>query len=183
MAPLALVSYWLVQSTPAVLEPVRERPVTHGPDHVMQRFSVKVFDAQGALHTEVFGVQARHYAEAGRTEIDQARIRSLHPGGMLTTATAQHTTSNLAQTEFVLRGDAVVIREGGLGADGTPVPRLEFRGELLRVYTEPQRLVSEHPVLLRRGEHLISADSLDYSGESRTADFRGRVRAHFAPPR
>lgn len=181
MGVLALASYWLLRVTPEALAPAVERPVTHEPDYFMRRFSVKVFDAGGQLTHEVFGTEARHRPDTDQVEIDQARIRALQPGGLLTTATAQQVITNGQQTEFVLQGDAVVVREGGRTASGAVVPRTEFRGQQLRIFTEPQRLLSDQPVTLLRGNDRLNADTLDYRGDEGVAQFRGRVRAQLAP--
>ncbi|MDZ4127703.1 MAG: LPS export ABC transporter periplasmic protein LptC, partial [Hydrogenophaga sp.] len=143
--------------------------------------SVKVFDANGELTNEIFGAEARHRPDTDMVEIDQARIRSVQPDGLLTTATAQRVTSNGAQTEFVLEGDAVVVREAVRKTDGTVLPRIEFRGDLLRVFMEPQRLLSDRPVTVVRGSHRIQADSLDYQGDDRVVLFKGRVKAQLSP--
>lgn len=181
MGLMALASYWLLRATPAPDLPRVERPISHEPDYLMRRFSVKVFDANGVLTNEVFGAEARHHPDTDTVEIDQARIRSVQPGGLLTTATAQRVTTNGAQTEFVLEGQAVVVREAGRKPDGTALPRLEFRGEQLRVSTAEQRLQSEHPVSLIHGHSRIQADALDYTGTDRVLLFQGRVKAQLVP--
>lgn len=181
MGLLALASYWLLRATPGVPEVSAPAPVTSEPDYFMRRFSVKVFDVNGTLKNEVFGSEARHRPDSETLEIDEARIRSIADDGLLTTATAQRVFSNAAQTEFVLEGDAVVVREAGRAADGSAMPRLEFRGDLLRVYTDPQRLVSERPVTLLRGNDRLQADSLDYSADDSVALLRGRVKVQLSP--
>ena len=181
MGLMALGSYWLLRATPEAALPTVERPVTHEPDYFMRRFSVKVFDANGVLQSEIHGAEARHHPDTDTVEIDQARIRSVQAGGLLTTATAQRVTSNGEQTEFVLEGDAVVVREAGRNTDGSVVPRLEFRGELLRVFTQPQRFLSDRPVNVVRGSDRIQADSLDYQGDDRVVLFKGRVKAQLSP--
>ena len=128
MGLLALGSYWLLRATPEPVLPVAERPPQHEPDYFMRGFAVRSFAPDGSLRSEVRGTEARHYPDTNSTEIDQARIRSQQPGSPLTTATAQRVTSNADQTEFVLRGNAVVVRE----AAGANRPRLEFQGEHLR---------------------------------------------------
>ena len=181
MGLLALASYWLLRATPGVPEVSAPAQVTSEPDYFMRRFSVKVFDVNGTLKNEVFGSEARHRPDSETLEIDEARIRSIADDGLLTTATAQRVLSNAAQTEFVLEGDAVVVREAGRAADGRAMPRLEFRGDLLRVYTDPQRLVSERPVTLLRGNDRLQADSLDYSADDSVALLRGRVKVQLSP--
>lgn len=177
MGLLALASYWLLRATPEAPEPRPARAVSDEPDYLMQRFSVKVFDASGALRSEVFGAEARHIPLTDNTEIDNARIRSISPAGQVTSATAQRIVSNGEQTAFTLAGDAVVIREP-VGA----VPRLEFRGEQIQISTAPERVTSDRPVLLLRGNDRLAGDTLDYQGgEVRVAVLTGRVRATLSP--
>lgn len=177
MALLALGSYWLLRATPPAQEAAPAPAVTHEPDYYMRRFSVKAFDAVGVLKSEVFGAEARHRPDTGEVEIDNARIRAFDAQGQLTTATAQSMVSNADQTEFVLTGNAVVVREGMRLADGAESPRLEFRGEMLTVTAQPQRIWSDRPVTLIRGQDQLSGDSLDYQGSEQVALLKGRVKA------
>lgn len=181
MGLMALASYWLLRATPDAPPPQPERPPTHEPDYRMRRFAVKVYDASGALKSEVFGVEARHHPDTDTTEIEQARIRALGLDGRITTATAQRIISNAGQTEFTLDGDAVVIREPAPSGAGASAPRLEFRGERLQVFTDPERVLSDRPVVLLRGNDRLTADTLDYRGELRVAALKGRVRAVLSP--
>lgn len=181
MGLLAAASYWLLRATPEAPLPAAERPVTHQPDYFMRRFSVKVFDASGVLKTEVFGAEARHHPDTDTVEIDNARIRSFNAQGQLSTATARRVIANGDNTEFTLEGDAVVIREAGRLPGGETLPRLEFRGEFLKVFTGPERIVSNQPVLLVRGNDRMSANALDYrGGDERVAVFSGRVQSQLS---
>ena len=173
MGLLALGSYWLLRATPEPELPVAERPPQHEPDYFMRGFAVRTFAPDGALRSEVRGSEARHYPDNNSTEIDQARIRSQLPGSALTTARAERVTSNADQTEFVLRGNAVVVRE----AAGENRPRLEFQGEHLRVLTDDRRVLSEQPVLLLRGRDQIRANTLDFRDGTGVAVLQGRVQA------
>jgi len=173
MGLLALGSYWLLRATPEPELPVAERPPQHEPDYFMRGFAVRSFAPDGSLRSEVRGTEARHYPDTNSTEIDQARIRSQQPGSPLTTATAQRVTSNADQTEFVLRGNAVVVRE----AAGANRPRLSFQGEHLQVLTDTRRVLSEKPVLLLRGRDQIQANSLDFQDNTGVAVLQGRVVA------
>lgn len=173
MGLLALGSYWLLRATPEPVLPVAERPPQHEPDYFMRGFAVRSFASDGSLRSEVRGTEARHYPDTNSTEIDQARIRSQQPGSPLTTATAQRVTSNADQTEFVLRGNAVVVRE----AAGANRPRLTFQGEHLQVLTDTRRVLSDKPVLLLRGRDQIQANSLDFQDNTGVALLQGRVVA------
>lgn len=181
MGLLALASYWLLRATPTPEAVEAERPVSVEPDYFMRRFSVKAFDGQGTLKTEVKGVEARHYPATDMVEIDDARIRHIGEQGLPTLATAKLVTTNGDNTEFVLRGNAVIVREAGNDVNGKPQPRLEFQGEFLHIFLEPDRIVSDRPVTLLRGNDRLVADTLNYTGEDQIADFKGRVKVQLAP--
>lgn len=183
MGLLALGSYWLLRATPEIQPPLPERAPSHEPDYFMRNFSVRTYDAQGRLKTEVFGTEARHYPDTDTLEVDQARIRSVSPEGRLTTASAQRVTTNADQSEYILRGQARVVREAFQPPSGRALPRLEFQGEHLRVLNQDERVESDQPVLLLRGSDRLEGDTLIYDEKTGVADLRGRVRAQLHPRR
>lgn len=181
MGVLALASYWLLRATPGPEAPEATRPLSSEPDYFMRGFSVKAFDGDGLLKSEVVGDEARHHPDDDRIEIDNARIRNMGAEGRPTVASARLVTTNADNTQFILEGDAVVVREGGVGAAGQALPRLEFRGEYLKVFVDPERVVSDQPVTLLRGTDRLVADSIDYRGDIGVADFKGRVKVQLLP--
>lgn len=180
MAVLAMGAYWLLRATPEPEAPTAQRPVVHEPDYVMNDFSVRTYTTAGGLKSEVLGREARHYPDDGSLEVDTARIRALNPEGVLTTATSNTVWSNSAQDHFVLEGQVVVVREPTVLASGQQQPRLEFRGQRLRLWSDDQRLESDLPVLLIRGDDRITANSLRYTESDQVALLNGRVKAHLA---
>ena len=181
MGLLALGSYWLVRNAPIFGPPEPERPVSHDPDYFMRGFAVKTFDATGRLKSEVMGRVARHYPDTDTLEIDQARIRSFNEEGRLTTATAHRALSNGDGSEVQLFGDALVVRDAIPNAAGVQSPRLEFRGDFLHAFLNTERVKSNKPVILIRGNDRFTADQLDYDNMERVLDLRGRVRGLLAP--
>lgn len=181
MAMLALASYWLLQATPPAPTSGPERTETHQPHHLMQGFSVRTHGTDGGLRTEVLGREARLFPDDGSMEMDDPRVRSFSPEGVLTVLSARQGWTNKAQDEFVLRGDARVLRQPSGAAGGRRLPALEFQGQHLRVFTSPRRVVANEPVLLLRGADRISAQRMDYDDVKRVAIFTGRVRAQLVP--
>lgn len=177
MGLLALASYWLLRATPELADPQAPRAARHDPSDVMRQFAVRTFGPGGGLRTEVFGEEARHYPDDGSMEIDRPRIRHTDDRGALVTANAQRAWSNAQHDEFVLRRDAVVVREAATLRSGERLERLEFRGEHLHVYTNERRLVAQEPVELWRGPNRVTALQLDYRDTERVALLTGRVRA------
>ena len=179
MALMALTSYWLLRATPQTPVAVAKAPPEHVPTDVMRRFSVRTYGPGGALRSEVFGQEARLYPDDGSMEIDQSRIRSISPQGVATTALAKHAWTNAANDEFVLKGDAVVVREAATLPSGEKLERLEFQGQHLHVYQATRRIVSDQPVVLIKGGNRITANRLDYTERDGSGEalLSGRVRA------
>jgi len=181
MGLLALGTYWLVRNTPMLGPSAVERAANGEPDYFMRGFSVKTFDGNGRLKSEVFGDEARHYPDTDTLQIDKPRIRSVNEQGVTTVATADRALSNADGSEVQLFGNAVVTRSPA-PVDGTPGgPRVQFRGEFLHAFMATERIRSNKPVTLTRGGDQFTADSMDYDNLDRVMDLRGRVRGVLAP--
>lgn len=182
MGLLALGTWWLVRNAPMAQLPAIDRPPSHQPDYFMKNFSVKSFDATGRLQSEVQGEMARHYPDTDTLEIDQVRMRSVTPEGRRTLATANRALTNADGTEVQLFGNAIVTREPVPAQAGAPAqPRLEFRSEFLHAYTDSERVRSDQPVVLTRGEDRFTADAMDYDNLDQVLQLRGRVRGVLMP--
>ena len=181
MGLLALGTWWLVRNAPKPVTPAQERPVSHEPDYYMRDFSVKSFDANGRLQSEVRGVLARHYADTDTLEIDQARMRSVNAEGRVTIASANRAVTNSDASEVQLFGNAVVTREPVARAGRQPLPRLEFQGEFLHAWVNDERVRSDRPVTLKRGTDTFTADSMDYDNLDQIMNLQGRVRGMLMP--
>jgi len=182
MGLLALGTWWLVRNAPMPLMPAIERQQGNQPDYFMKSFSVKSFDASGRLQSEVQGEEARHYPDSDTLEIDKARMRSVTPQGRLTVATADRALTNADGSEVQLFGNAIVTREPLPAKPGSPAqPRLEFRSEFLHAYTNTERVRSDKPVTLTRGNDRFTADGMDYDNLDQVLQLRGRVRGVLQP--
>jgi lipopolysaccharide export system protein LptC len=181
MGLMALGTYWLARNTPMLGTPEPPRSATHDPDYYMRRFSVKTFDANGRLKSEVFGTEARHYPDIDTIEIDQPRIRSFNERGEVTVGTARTAITNSDGSEVQLIGNAVVTREATTDAAGHVRPRLEFRGEFLDAFLNTERVRSHRPVDLTRGADRFTADGMDYDNVEQVMELRGHVHGVLVP--
>jgi lipopolysaccharide export system protein LptC len=177
MGLLALGTWWLVRNAPMPQLPAIQREAGHQPDYYMKNFSVKSFDATGRLQSEVQGEVARHYPDTDTLEIDKARMRSVTPEGRITNATADRALTNADGSEVQLFGNAIVTREPLAAKPGVPAqPRMEFRSEFLHAYTNTERVHSNEPVTLTRGNDQFTADGMEYDNLDQVLQLRGRVR-------
>lgn len=181
MGLMALGTYWLVQNSPKPDAPVAERPVRHEPDYFMKDFSVTTFIESGRLKSEVFGVAARHYPDTDLLEIDRIRIRSFDQRGRLTTATANRALTNSDASVVELFGNALLVREEQPDMSGNMVPRIEFRGEYLHANTDTERVTSNKPVQLRRGDDVFVGDAMDFDNVNQIMVMQGRVKGLINP--
>lgn len=181
MSALALGTYWLVRNTPGPSAPEAAQQLRHEVDYFMHNFTVKSFDDSGKLKSEIHGSQARHFSDTDILEIDQVRIRSINPEGLLTTATATRAYANGDGSEVQLTGNARVVREASRSASGRETPRLEFQGEFLHVFLNEERVQSHLPVTLIRGADQFSGNAFAYDNLDRLALLTGRVHGVLMP--
>lgn len=181
MGLVALGTYWLARNTPVFSPPAAALPPTHEPDYFMRRFSVRNFQPDGRLRSEVVGSEGRHYPDTDTLEVDEPRIRAFSDRGELTTATARRAVSNGDGTEVQLFGDAVVVRDAGKNASGQPVPRMEIRSEFLHLFVDTEQLRTHRPVVLLRGSDRFSGDGMVYDNAERVLQLEGRVQGVIQP--
>ena len=176
LGTLALATYWLIRSTPTAIGAADARPESHEPDYFMERFSVRTFDSTGRIRSEVIGEKARHFPDTKWMEIDRIHIRSFDTSGRLTRATAQRGLTNDDASEVQLIGNAVVIRDADAVKSATSAPRMEYRSEFLHAFMTTERVTSNKPVELLRGNDRFTADSLEFDNVEQVLQLKGRVR-------
>ncbi len=182
MGLLALGTYWLVHTTPSLLQERRVAAPHHEPDYFMRGFSLTSYDAKGRIKSEIRGVELRHYPDTDTLEIDQPQIRSFNLSGQAATATAKRALSNGDGSEVQLIGDAVMVREAAAGKTGTEQARIEVRGQFLHAFLDAERVLSHLPVTLQRGRDHLSADAFEYSNLDQVLEMRGRVKIELLAP-
>ena len=181
MGVMAMATYWLVRNTPLGSETELEAAPRHVPDYFMRDFSVKVFDAQGKLKSEIVGTEGRHYPDTDTLEIDQIRIRAYSAEGRLTTAQSARGLINADGSEAQLFDKAVIVREAIQTAQGITLPRSELRSEFLHLFANTEMVRTHLPVELMRGARdRFTAERMTYDNLDRTLLLSGRVRGSLA---
>lgn len=181
MMLFALGTWWLVRSAPKIPIPNGTKAVSQEPDYFMREFAVRSFDATGRMTSELIGSEGHHYPATDTLEVTQPRLRSFDELGRPTVATARRGVSNADGSEVKLYDDAVVVREAAPKAGGGETPRLQFRGDYLHAFVNEDRVQSDQPVELMRGEDRFTGDSFSYDKRSGVANLTGRVRGVIQP--
>jgi lipopolysaccharide export system protein LptC len=78
-------------------------------------------------------------------------------------------------------GNAVVTRDAAPDATGHTAARMEIHGEYLHFYTNTERVTSNKPVELLRGEDRLSGDNMSFDNISQVLEMNGRVKAQLMP--
>jgi lipopolysaccharide export system protein LptC len=73
------------------------------------------------------------------------------------------------------------VREEQPDMSGNMVPRIEFRGEYLHANTDTERVTSNKPVQLRRGNDVFVGDTMDFDNVNQIMVMQGRVKGLIKP--
>lgn len=175
MGLLALGSWWLARNTPVVTQAPVSQAQRLEPDYFLTRFSVKSFDAQGQLMSEVWGRQAKHLPATDILEIEDARFSSLK-NTRVTNGQGDRAYSNGDGSEVQLVGNATVVRTAARDAAGRELPRMEFRGDFLHAFLRTEEVKSHKPVVMQRGADQFSGEAMLYNKLNGIVQLDGRVR-------
>lgn len=175
MGVLALGSWWLSRSTPATIAPALQQAQRIEPDYLLTQFSVKSFDPQGQLTSEVWGKKARHFPATDILEIDDARFSSIRDL-RITNGQGDRAYSNADGSEVQLVGNAIIVRTASQNIAEKTLPRMEFRGEFLHAFLRTELVKSHKPVVMQRGADQFSADAMLYNKIDGIVQLNGRVR-------
>lgn len=177
MTLLALATWWLVESTPALL-PLKARDAgRHEPDYEMNRFTLQRFAPDGRLRVRIDGQELRHYPAGDRIEIDRIHLRALNDQGRLTLASANRAVSNGVADELELQGGAELT---GTDADGAPIV---IRSEYLQALLATDVVRTDRLVEVHQGANVLRAAGLVYDHRKRELKLMGPMRAVLQVPR
>jgi lipopolysaccharide export system protein LptC len=176
MGFLALGSWWLVRSMPAIVYADENKPVRKEPDYQLENFSVKSFDNAGRMNREVQGDKGRHYPDVDEMHIDKVRIFAESETGVKINASADSGVATGDGERVTLVGQAVAVRE----ADAQS-PRMQLRGERLLALVKEEKLLSSEPVEITRDKDVFNALTMNFNSKSGQYQLDGRVRGVLVP--
>jgi lipopolysaccharide export system protein LptC len=176
MAVLAMGSWWLARSLPALWNGPTVKPVRKEPDYHLERFSTRTFDASGRLTRQLGGEKARHYPQGDELHIDNVTFDALAEQGVRVTASARTGVVMGDDHKVIFSGDVLAVRQGpGSGS------RLELRGSRIVVLQKEEKLLSENPVEIRRGVDVITAETMTLDMKTGQYQLAGQVRGTLVP--
>ena len=181
MSLFAMATFWLVRSTPAVIEATAGKPLKHEADYFLRNFSIKAFDVQGKLKSEVFGREARHYPDTDTLEIEQVNMRTFGENGLPTVATARRAISDATGDDVQLFGNVQVSRQLPAGTSAKSREPVEYRSEYLHVKSDAGKVMTHLPVVISQGEDRFSGNAMTYDDHASVIELTGQVRSVLTP--
>jgi lipopolysaccharide export system protein LptC len=180
MAVFALGSWWLVRSLPSFFNETVAPSVRHEPDYFLQNFSVKSFDSQGRLMRELSGEHAQHFPETDTLDIQKVQLRGHSQEGQQVNAVADKALAKGDGTQVTLVGNVHISQPASTSANGLRAAT-EMRSQEIKAFVKEERLVSDVPVEVRRGQDLFTAEKMQMNSKTGEYELSGRVRGTVHP--
>ena len=180
MAVFALGSWWLVRSLPSFFNETVAQSVRHEPDYFLQNFSVKSFDSQGRLMRELSGEHAQHFPDTDTLDIQKVQLRGHSQEGQQVNAVADKALAKGDGTQVTLVGNVHISQPASTSANGLRAAT-EMRSQEIKAFVKEERLVSDVPVEVRRGQDLFTAEKMQMNSKTGEYELSGRVRGTVHP--
>jgi lipopolysaccharide export system protein LptC len=175
MAFFALGSWWLVRSLPNLLTEPPSKQVRHEPDYFLENFSVKSFDSSGRLTRELSGDRAQHFPDIDTLDIRNVQLKGQNQEGKRANARAERALAKGDGTQVIFTGDVHLTQTPSTSGNAVQTG-IELRSQEITAFVKEERLVSDVPVQVRRGQDVFTADSLQMNSKSGEYTLNGRVR-------
>jgi len=180
MAVFALGSWWLVRSLPSLFNETVAPSVRHEPDYFLQNFSVKSFDNHGRLIRELSGEHAQHFPDTDTLDIQKVQLRGHSQEGQHVNAVADQALAKGDGTQVTLVGNVHISQPASTSANGLRAAT-EMRSQEIKAFVKEERLVSEVPVEVRRGQDLFTAEKMQMNSKTGEYELSGKVRGIVHP--
>jgi lipopolysaccharide export system protein LptC len=174
MAIFALGSWWLVRSLPTLLNDAPTKAVRQEPDYYLNQFSVQSFNSSGRLIKEISGKRAQHFPDSDTLEISDVVLQGVNPNGKRFNARADRALAKGDGSEMTLMGDVLLTQHASSKNNGL-LPT-ELRSQKLNTMTKEERLFSNVPVEIRRGQDVFTANSMRLNSQTGEYELTGKVR-------
>lgn len=175
MALFALGSWWLVRSLPSLFAEPISKQVRYEPDYFLEHFSVKSFDKSGRLTRELSGDRAQHFPDTDTLDISNVQMLGQSQDGTSVNARAERALAKGDGSQVIFKG-SVHLTQSASTTSKAPYPSIELRSQEIKAFVKEERLVSNVPVEIRRGQDIFSSDRLEMDSKTGEYALIGKVR-------
>ena len=175
MALFALGSWWLVRSLPSFFAEPSTKQVRQEPDYFLEHFSVKSFDKSGRLTRELSGDRAQHFPDTDTLDISNVQMHGQNQDGTGVNARAERALAKGDGSQVIFKG-SVHLTQTANTSNKASQASIEMRSQEITAFVKEERLVSDVPVEIRRGQDVFSAERLVMDSKTGEYALIGKVR-------
>ena len=175
MALFALGSWWLVRSLPSFFAEPSNKQVRQEPDYFLEHFSVKSFDKSGRLTRELSGDRAQHFPDTDTLDISNVQMHGQNQDGTSVNARAERALAKGDGSQVIFKG-SVHLTQPASTSSKVSQASIELRSQEITAFVKEERLVSDVPVEIRRGQDVFSAERLEMDSKTGEYALIGKVR-------
>jgi lipopolysaccharide export system protein LptC len=181
MGVLAFLTYGLLRNTPQTEAPMPELAPRHVPDYTMGRVVLQQFQADGRPRARLQALEVRHYPDTQTLRFEQPVLLWHTPQGDQTSAKAVQGESNADGSEVRLWGDVRIERTAAPLGKTPAAPGLVVQTQSLFLDARRERMSTDQPVQLQRGNDRMAGQRLQYDHLTQQLDLSGKVRMSITP--
>lgn len=175
MALFALGSWWLVRSLPSFFAEPSTKQVRQEPDYFLEHFSVKSFDKSGRLTRELSGDRAQHFPDTDTLDISNVQMHRQNQDGTSVNARAERALAKGDGSQVIFKGSVHLTQAASTSSKASQAS-IELRSQEITAFVKEERLVSDVPVEIRRGQDVFSAERLEMDSKTGEYALIGKVR-------
>lgn len=175
MALFALGSWWLVRSLPSFFAEPSTKQVRQEPDYFLEHFSVKSFDKSGRLTRELSGDRAQHFPDTDTLDISNVQMHGQNQDGTSVNARAERALAKGDGSQVIFKGSVHLTQPANTSSKASQAS-IELRSQEITAFVKQERLVSDVPVEIRRGQDVFSAERLVMDSKTGEYALIGKVR-------
>ena len=175
MALFALGSWWLVRSLPSFFAEPSTKQVRQEPDYFLEHFSVKSFDKSGRLTRELSGDRAQHFPDTDTLDISNVQMHGQNQDGTSVNARAERALAKGDGSKVIFKGSVQLTQPASTSSKASQAS-IELRSQEITAFVKEERLVSDVPVEIRRGQDVFSAERLEMDSKTGEYALIGKVR-------
>jgi lipopolysaccharide export system protein LptC len=153
----------------------------HVPDYTMGRVVLQQFQADGRPRARLQALEVRHYPDTQTLRFEQPVLLWHTPQGDKTSAKAVQGESNADGSEVTLWGDVRIERTAAPQGKTPAGPGLVVQTQTLFLDARRERMRTDQPVQLQRGNDRMEGQRLQYDHVTQQLDLSGKVRMSITP--
>jgi lipopolysaccharide export system protein LptC len=151
------------------------KQVRQEPDYFLEHFSVKSFDKSGRLTRELSGDRAQHFPDTDTLDISNVQMHGQNQDGTSVNARAERALAKGDGSQVIFKGSVHLTQPANTSSKASQAS-IELRSQEITAFVKEERLVSDVPVEIRRGQDVFSAERLVMDSKTGEYALIGKVR-------